>query len=188
MQPRTPEEERLRQCWQSSDRPERFIVPYTYVEACKIAGMQLKQIFMENGMPIPMHIHPSIANPNARSALASRILVGQSSPPPFDLHCCKVPYTVGVLTTLPQHSGGDPDATMQAARVILADPNTEVFQHLIKTYQNTPGKHIESYLWVKKCIEKGALVYTPVVYKNPGGRRPGEEYVLPSTFLHTRDF
>ncbi|KAF9452620.1 hypothetical protein P691DRAFT_825759 [Macrolepiota fuliginosa MF-IS2] len=147
VQPRTSEEERLRQCWRSTDRPERFIVPYTYVEACKIAGMQLKQIFMERGEPIPMHIHPSIANPNARSALASRIL----------------------------HSGGDPDSPLQSARVILADPNTEVFQHLIKTYQNTPGKHIESYLWVKKCIEKGALVFTPVVYKNPGGRRPGEE-------------
>lgn len=78
-----------------------------------------------------------------------------------------------------QHSGGDPDASMERARVILADPNTEVFQHLIKTYQNTPGKHIESYLWVKKCIEKAALVFTPVVYKNPGGRRPGEEYVAP---------
>jgi hypothetical protein len=33
-------------------------------------------------------------------------------------------------------------------------------------------------LWVKKCVEKGALVYTPLVYKNPGGRRPGEECVL----------
>lgn len=69
---------------------------------------------------------------------------------------------------------------MERARIILADPNTEVFQHLIKTYQNTPGKHIESYLWVKKCIEKCALVFTPVVYKNPGGRRPGEEYVRSS--------
>ncbi|EKM83753.1 hypothetical protein AGABI1DRAFT_117233 [Agaricus bisporus var. burnettii JB137-S8] len=147
VQPQTSEQERLHQCWMSMDRPDRFMVPYTYVEACKIAGMLLRQIFMENGSPIPMHIHPSIANPNARSALASRIL----------------------------HSGGDPDASMERARIILADPNTEVFQHLIKTYQNTPGKHIESYLWVKKCIEKSALVFTPVVYKNPGGRRPGEE-------------
>ncbi len=83
VQPRTPEEERLRQCWASSDRPERFIVPYTYVEACKIAGMQLKQIFLESGQPIPMHIHPSIANPNARSALASRILVSQLQSPGY---------------------------------------------------------------------------------------------------------
>jgi hypothetical protein len=74
VQPQTAEQERLRQCWMSVDRPERFMVPYTYVEACKIAGMPLRQIFLENGLPIPMHIHPSIANPNARSALASRIL------------------------------------------------------------------------------------------------------------------
>ncbi|KAI9572819.1 hypothetical protein HD554DRAFT_2202662 [Boletus coccyginus] len=146
-QPGTPEEERLRLCWISPDRPERHFVPYTYVEACKIAGMLLKQIFVENEGPIKMHIHPSIANVNARAALSQRIT----------------------------HSGGDPTASPQSARVILADPNTEVFQHLVKSYQGVPGKYIESYLWVKKCVEKGALVYTPLVYKNPGGRRPGEE-------------
>ncbi|KAG6892156.1 hypothetical protein C0992_001631, partial [Termitomyces sp. T32_za158] len=63
---------------------------------------------------------------------------------------------------------------MQSARVILADPHTEVFGHLVKEYQGVPGKFIESYLWVKKCIEKSAVAYTPLVYKNPGGRRPGE--------------
>jgi hypothetical protein len=66
---------------------------------------------------------------------------------------------------------------MQSATVILADPNTDIFGHLVKTYQGISDTYIESYLWVKKCVEKGALVYTPLVYKNPGGRRPGEEYV-----------
>ncbi|KAI6132700.1 hypothetical protein EV401DRAFT_214576 [Pisolithus croceorrhizus] len=147
VQPGTAEAERLRLCWASSDRPERHFVPYTYVEACKIAGMLLRQIFVENGAPIKMHIHHSIANVNARAALSQRIM----------------------------HSGGDPTASPQSARVILADPNTEVFQHLVKSYQGVPDKYIESYLWVKKCVEKGALLYTPLVYKNPGGRRPGEE-------------
>jgi hypothetical protein len=81
-------------------------------------------------------------------------------------------------------SGGDPHASAQSASVILADPNTDVFHHLIKTYQGVADKYIESYLWVKKCIEKGSLVYTPLVYKNPGGRRPGEEYVSPA--IHSR--
>jgi hypothetical protein len=71
----TSEEVRLRVCWSNADRPERYFVPYTYVEACKIAGMLLKQIFVENGSPIPMHIHHSIANVNARSALSQRIMV-----------------------------------------------------------------------------------------------------------------
>lgn len=75
VQPGTAEEERLRQCWTSADRPERHFVPYTYVEACKIAGILLKQIFLENGASIAMHIHSSIANVNARSALSSRIMV-----------------------------------------------------------------------------------------------------------------
>ncbi|KAL4064968.1 hypothetical protein V8B97DRAFT_1195606 [Scleroderma yunnanense] len=147
VQPGTTEAERLRLCWTSPDRPERHFVPYTYVEACKIAGMLLKQIFVDNGAPIKMHIHHSIANVNARAALSQRIM----------------------------HSGGDPTASPQSARVILADPNTEVFHHLVKSYQGVPDKYIESYLWVKKCVEKGAVLYTPLVYKNPGGRRPGEE-------------
>ncbi|KAJ7225709.1 hypothetical protein GGX14DRAFT_640497 [Mycena pura] len=147
VQPATTEEERLRLCWTSVERPERFFVPYTYVEACKIAGMLLKQIFVENGAPIPMHIHSSIANINARNALSQRIM----------------------------HSGGDPHASLQSARVILADPNTEVFPHLVKVYQGVADKYIESYLWVKKCVERGIVAYTPMIYKNPGGRRPGEE-------------
>ncbi|KAI0304715.1 hypothetical protein BC826DRAFT_977866 [Russula brevipes] len=147
IQPNSNEAERLKLCWESPDRPERHFVPYTYVEACKIAGMLLKQLFVENGEAIKFHIDSSIANINARAALSARIM----------------------------HSGGDPSASAQTARVILADPNTEIFQHLVKSYQGVPGKYIESYLWVKKCVEKGAVVYTPLVYKNPGGRRPGEE-------------
>ena len=75
VQPGTAEAERLRLCWTSPDRPERHFVPYTYVEACKIAGMLLKQIFVDNGAPIKMHIHHSIANVNARAALSQRIMV-----------------------------------------------------------------------------------------------------------------
>ncbi|KAK7694539.1 hypothetical protein QCA50_001725 [Cerrena zonata] len=143
----TPEAGRLQMCWQVQDRPERFFVPYTWVNACKTHNLLLKQIFISNGEPIRMHIDSSIANINARALLSNRIL----------------------------HSGGDPTASAQSARVILADPNTEVFQHLVKTYQGEPDKYVESYLWVKKCQERGVLNYTPVVYKNPGGRRPGEE-------------
>jgi hypothetical protein len=74
VQPGTEEEERLRLCWAKPDRPERYFVPYTYVEACKIAGMLLKQIFVDKGVPVPMHIHQSILNVNARNALSQRIM------------------------------------------------------------------------------------------------------------------
>ncbi|CAL1696051.1 unnamed protein product [Somion occarium] len=147
IQPGSPEGERLLTCWASGERPERFIVPYTWVDACRIHKLLLKPIFIVDGEPIRMHIDSSIANVNARALLSSRII----------------------------HSGGDPSASAQSARVILADPNTEVFQHLVKTYQGEPDKYVESYLWVKKCQERGVLSFTPVVYKNPGGRRPGEE-------------
>ncbi|KAH9937581.1 uncharacterized protein B0H18DRAFT_971309 [Fomitopsis serialis] len=147
IQPGTAEEERLRLCWASPDRPDRYFVPYTFVEACKIHGILLKQIFIHDGQPIRMHIDSSIANVNVRATLSARIM----------------------------HSGGDPTASAQSARVILADPNTDIFHHLVKTYQGESDKYVESYLWVKRCIEKGQVIYTPVIYKNPGGRRPGEE-------------
>ncbi|TFK30582.1 hypothetical protein FA15DRAFT_662576 [Coprinopsis marcescibilis] len=147
VQPGSQEEYRLRTCWTTKTRPERYFVPYTYVEACKISGELPKQIFLEDGEPITMHIHESIENPNVRNALSMRIM----------------------------HSGGDTNVPIQDAKVILADPNTEVFQHLVKTYEGDSNKYIESYLWVKKCIDQGTVTYTPVIYKNPGGRRPGEE-------------
>ena len=50
-------------------------MPYTYVEACKISGMLLKQIFVQDGQPIRMHIDSSIANVNVRATLATRIMV-----------------------------------------------------------------------------------------------------------------
>ena len=77
IQPGTPEEERLRTCWSSADRPDRHFVPYTFVEACKIAGMLLKQIFVEDGHPIRMNIDSSIANVNVRAMLAQRITVSR---------------------------------------------------------------------------------------------------------------
>ena len=75
VQPGTAEEERLRLCWASPDRPERYFVPYTFVEACKIHGMLLKQIFIHDGQPIRMHIDSSIANVNVRATLSARIMV-----------------------------------------------------------------------------------------------------------------
>lgn len=49
---------------------------------------------------------------------------------------------------------------------------------LVKEYESSPGKYIEHFEWVGKCIATGRVSYTPSVYKNPGGRRPGEEWVL----------
>jgi len=80
VQPHSSEEERLRECWLTSDRPNRFVVPYTYIEACKISGKLLKQIFVEeDNQPIRIHVHASIANPNARNLLRSRIIVRSSA-------------------------------------------------------------------------------------------------------------
>lgn len=77
----TPEEERLSACWKMEDRPDRFFVPYTYVDACEANGTLLKQIFIHEGQPIKFHIHPSIANVNARAELSDDIQVCNSNFP-----------------------------------------------------------------------------------------------------------
>ena len=77
IEPNSNEAERLKLCWESLDRPDRHFVPHTYVEACKISGMLLKQIFVENGEAIKFHIDSSIANINARAALSARIIVSR---------------------------------------------------------------------------------------------------------------
>jgi hypothetical protein len=57
-----------------------------------------------------------------------------------------------------------------------------VWASIVRDYQATPEKYIESFLWVKRCIERGAATFTSYVYKNPGGRRAGDEYVWLADF------
>jgi len=74
-----------------------------------------------------------------------------------------------------QHAGGNPEASDEEATVILADPETEIYADIVKHYQSDPNKAVESHLWVKKCIDRGILFHSGHIYKNPGGRRPGDE-------------
>ena len=75
IKPDTPEGDRLRTCWLTVDRPERFIVPYTFVETCESEGILLNQIFVHEGRPMGIHIHRSIANVIVRGNIAASILV-----------------------------------------------------------------------------------------------------------------
>ena len=71
-------------CWATEDRPSRYFVPYSYVEACKTAGMHLKQIFLDKNVPMSIHIHSSIANVNVRASISNRIVVRRASGSGFD--------------------------------------------------------------------------------------------------------
>lgn len=60
-----------------------------------------------------------------------------------------------------QHSGGNPEAELQYAAIIIADPDTEVFDQLIERYEGVPeGKYVESYLWVQTCVDRNRLEYS----------------------------
>jgi hypothetical protein len=71
----TPEGDRLVHCWTTPDRPTRYFVPYTFVDACKVTGKLVKPVFTQHGMPLKIHIHPSIANDQIKESLATRIMV-----------------------------------------------------------------------------------------------------------------
>jgi hypothetical protein len=74
--PQSPEGERLRACWMDGKRPERYFVPYTWVDASRAHGRELKQIFIDDkGDPLLICIHHSIANVNVRDALRLRVIV-----------------------------------------------------------------------------------------------------------------
>jgi hypothetical protein len=78
--PGTKEGERLRACWTDKTRPDRYFVPFTWVDACRAHKLELRQIFVKEGQPLKVCIHPSISNPNVREALKLRIVVRPSSP------------------------------------------------------------------------------------------------------------
>lgn len=75
IKPGTSEGYRLKSCWSAADRPERFFVPYTFVEICESRRMLLKQIFIHENRPMGIHIHPSIANVTVRGNIAATIMV-----------------------------------------------------------------------------------------------------------------
>ncbi len=76
IQPDTPEAARLRETWDLIDRPERHFVAFTWVGSCREAGRILRPIFVDqNGEPIRICIHNSIANYNSRETIARHILV-----------------------------------------------------------------------------------------------------------------
>jgi hypothetical protein len=84
-----------------------------------------------------------------------------------------------------QQAGGDPHASEQDAFVVLAEPTSDSWQRLDKLFRDEPHRHLESWLWVKKSIDRGSAIFTPVVYKNPGGRPMGGAYVFHFTHEET---
>ena len=75
MVPHHEEGERLKATWSQPNRPERHVVPWTFVESCIRAKKLLKQIFVENGHAIRFHIHESISETYLIQKTADRILV-----------------------------------------------------------------------------------------------------------------
>jgi hypothetical protein len=71
----TDEGERLRATWTDKTRPDRYFVPLTWVDACRAHKLELRQIFVKEGQPLKIYIHPSVANENVVEAFELRIVV-----------------------------------------------------------------------------------------------------------------
>ncbi|THH03002.1 hypothetical protein EW145_g6613 [Phellinidium pouzarii] len=147
IQPGTPEAERLSILWQVEERPYRYFLPYTWVNACKERGRLLSQVFVEKACPVKFHIHKSIANMKTREELCETIT----------LH------------------GGNPHSAEENATVILASSQVEAFREMRKELQGSDVKFVENLKWLQTCIDQNLYYHSPNAVKNAGGRRPGDE-------------
>ncbi|KAL5535307.1 hypothetical protein ACEPAF_3401 [Sanghuangporus sanghuang] len=145
--PGTPEADRLEAEWRVGDRPHRYFVPCSWIQACLECGRLITQVFIKDTYPVRIHIHRSIANVVSRQELADRI----------SLH------------------GGDPNASFDEATVILASKDTEVYKTLRKDFQGREEKFVENLQWLDACIEQQFYHNSPNPVRNPGGRRAGDE-------------
>ncbi|KAH8120088.1 hypothetical protein DFH11DRAFT_32037 [Phellopilus nigrolimitatus] len=147
IQPGTAEAERLCATWQVEERPHRYFVPYTWVEACKQKGRLIRQIFVDNAFPVKIHIHKTIANVKIREEVADTISI----------------------------HGGNPDVSEEEATVILASSQVESYRDLRKEHQGSSDTFVENLKWLETCVKQEHYYHSPNQVKNPGGRRPGDE-------------
>ncbi|KAL5495489.1 DLD2 [Sanghuangporus weigelae] len=145
--PGTPEADRLEAEWRVEDRPHRYFVPCSWIQACLECGSLIPQVFIKDKYPVRIHIHRSIANVVSRQELADKI----------SLH------------------GGNPNASFDEATVILASKDTEAYKTLRKDFQGREAKFVESLQWLDTCIEQQLYHNSPNPVRNPGGRRAGDE-------------
>ena len=75
IQPDTEEAERLQLEWRDPERPQRYFVPCSWVQACREHGRLLAQIFVKDAYPVGIYIHKTIANVVVRKELADKISV-----------------------------------------------------------------------------------------------------------------
>ena len=61
------------------------------------------------------------------------------------------------------------------ADVIISDKDAENFNEIVKRFVPYPQIQVEDHSWVKNCIDRGICVFTGTVWRNPGGRRAGDE-------------
>ncbi|KAI5121324.1 hypothetical protein M0805_003791 [Coniferiporia weirii] len=145
--PGTPEADRLSATWQVEGRPYRYIVPYTWINACRKRGRILSQVFVENCHPVKFYLHKSIANLKTREDLAETII----------LH------------------GGVLYASGEDATVTIASSQVEAFREMRKELQGSEDRFVENIKWLQTCIEQGLYYHSPNPVRNNGGRRPGDE-------------
>jgi hypothetical protein len=71
--PGSQEEDRLKHLYISDKKPERFLVPYTFVDICLKSGKLIDQIFQSGGIPMGFNIQ--ISHDKQKKRAAEMILV-----------------------------------------------------------------------------------------------------------------
>ncbi|KAH7105609.1 hypothetical protein BKA62DRAFT_754750 [Auriculariales sp. MPI-PUGE-AT-0066] len=152
--PESAEGQRLLSRWVTPEKPNRRIVPVTFVAACINVNGILPPIFVTKLRdPLQCHIHESVRKSAVRERAMERIW----------------------------HSGGDPTAEAEDADVIIVDDAddaeiSKLRQAYIKSFRDPPRPvRVEGVSWIKRCINSGVLRYSRVPIdtneKQPGVKK-----------------
>ncbi|KAG9050798.1 hypothetical protein FS837_002354 [Tulasnella sp. UAMH 9824] len=153
--PRTAKGQRFQKNHTRNDRPQRYVVCYTFVAASVTKGRMLEPQKMENVIPIfeddekPVKIYVGLHPGASRTRALKKTL------------------------TL---YGGQVVELAREAKVVIGDPTEANFRQLEK-YRDPPRTYLEPLSWVKGCLDArkyshNIVVLPPALPKQPG-RKPG---------------
>ncbi|KIO25569.1 hypothetical protein M407DRAFT_25049 [Tulasnella calospora MUT 4182] len=149
--PRTAKGQRFQEKHTRHDRPQRYVVCYTFVAASITKGRMLEPQKMDNVLPIfedeekPVKVYLGLP-PGASRTRALR-------------------------KTITLYGGQVVDRTREA-KVVIGDPTQATFRQLEK-YRDPPRTYLEPLSWVKECLDTRKYSHSIVVLQPALPKQPG---------------
>ncbi|KAG8931110.1 hypothetical protein FRC02_003190 [Tulasnella sp. 418] len=150
--PTTKEGRRLKEAWQTPDKPDRFVVCYTIIFASLLKPesmlaskfADIEPVFLEDNGPIKFYVDQKL-DKTRRDDLLYKIL----------------------------KYGGANTKDPNNARVIIALETSPSFKRLRSEFEDNRNTYVETPEWLRMCIKQGEYFHNRT---RPGKKRLREEY------------